>query len=366
MSKKRILFFLPLPPPVHGAALRNQSLVNSKILREAFDIKVVPFNFASSVQDIGRASFLKLFKFGSRGVTILWKMISFRPDLVYFNFSVYGISLYRDFIFALLFKSFTAKVVFHLRTQGVSAQVASSGVKAWMFRSIFRNAYVICISDFLSRDVKDVYHSRPIIVNNGIQDEFVEGVGIQAGGPPRLLFLSNFSVSKGALDFIIALSILKKNGVQFRATIAGQPKDLTVRRIEEEIAKEGLGTELSLLGPQYGAKKNRLFYEADVFVFPSHFEAFPGVLLEAMQFKLPVLSTYEGAIPEIVDDRITGFLVTKGSPKELAEKLSILISDSGMRARFGAAGREKFIKRFTLLHFEERMKSAFDEILADS
>lgn len=365
MTKKKILFFLPLPPPVHGAALRNQSLVDSKVLQNAFDIRVIPFNFATRVDDIGKASMLKLLKFGRRCIDIVSEMRSFKPELVYFNFSVYGTSLFRDFIFALLFKCFDTRIIYQLRTQGVNAQATSSSFKRWIFKTTFRNGHVMCISEFLATDVKSVYFRSPIIVNNGIKDEFVEMTERKSEGPPRLLFLSNLSESKGVLDFISALSILKKDGIQFRASLAGQPQDLTVNGIAEVIAREGLSSELTLLGPTYGLEKLKLFREADIFVFPTHFEAFPGVVLEAMQFKLPVVSTFEGAIPEIIDDGKTGFLVPKQSPVELEEKILQLILHPEMRMSLGSAGREKFLANYTLPLFEKRMKSAFDEVLGE-
>jgi len=362
-SKRKILFYVPLPPPVHGAALRNKSLVESKILNAAFDITVIPFNFASSVNNIGQFSILKLTKMFNRLYTVIYTMFNFRPQIVYFNFSVYGFALYRDFLFALVFKSFATKVVFHLRTQGIQSQIKDSKFKRLVFKKAFKNATVICLSEYLAKDVKEVYQPHPLVVNNGIDDVFSKYSREDSGSIPTILFLSNLSRAKGILDLLGALEILKSDSVPFRAFVVGDEGDLSIGDIEAELKVKSLSSDVQLLGPRYGDDKFKLYCSTDIFVFPTHFEAFPGVVLEAMQFCLPVVSTLEGAIPEIIDDGITGFLVKKNDVQDLAQKLKILISDESLRRQLGINGRNKFVKKYRLEDFENKMVNTFNEIL---
>ena len=74
-----------------------------------------------------------------------------------------------------------------------------------------------------------------------------------------------------------------------------------------------------------------------------------------MQHSLPVVSTFEGAIPDVVEDGVTGFLVPQKDPVALAEKLEILIRNPEMRNQMGEAGRAKYEREFTLERFERRM-----------
>jgi len=82
-----------------------------------------------------------------------------------------------------------------------------------------------------------------------------------------------------------------------------------------------------------------------------------------MQAGLPVVSTFEGAIPEIVDDGVTGFLVPQKNPQALAEKLEILIKDSELRQKMGAAGRKKFLEKYTVDKFENNLLAIFKEVI---
>ena len=100
----------------------------------------------------------------------------------------------------------------------------------------------------------------------------------------------------------------------------------------------GLRTDLQLL-----------LREADVFVHPAIWqEAFGLTVAEAMAAGCPVVGSSVGAIPEIVADGETGFVVPPGDSRTLAQALERLASDPGLRARLGAAARQRAVERFDL------------------
>jgi glycosyltransferase involved in cell wall biosynthesis len=90
------------------------------------------------------------------------------------------------------------------------------------------------------------------------------------------------------------------------------------------------------------------FYrDADIFVFPSIFEAMPIPPIEAMAAGLPVVATSVGGTPESVSDGETGILVDRGDAGALKRALERLIADPGLRSRFGVAGRRRAEERFS-------------------
>ncbi len=90
------------------------------------------------------------------------------------------------------------------------------------------------------------------------------------------------------------------------------------------------------------------FYRsASVFCFPTLNEPFGLVLLEAFSYGLPVVATRLGAIPEIVTDGRSGFLVTPRNVGELADRLLKLLADPTLSASFGAAGRAHVLQRYS-------------------
>jgi glycosyltransferase involved in cell wall biosynthesis len=367
-SKAKILFIVPLPPPVHGASLRNLSLIESKLINATFTIRVIPFNFAVETNDIGKFSIIKVWKAIQRSFSILYTMFVFRPDMVYFNLSLYGFALYRDVVYAMLLKMFNSKLIYHLRTQGVKKQIIKSNFKKNIFKFIFKKTNIICLSEYLCADVADVYVPKPIVVNNGIEDvsnRFYKK-NSREGAPVTILFLSNFARTKGVLEFIESLKILKSKNIKFNALIVGNPLDLSSDYLQEMVNGYGLSGEVKVSGSKHGDDKYNIFNNADIFVLPTYFEAFPGSILEAMQFGLPVVSTFEGAIPEIVENGVTGLLVEKQNVKELSEKIEQLIRNPDLRLSMGNKGREKFLRSYTLTIFERKMNSVFKTILSES
>ena len=90
-----------------------------------------------------------------------------------------------------------------------------------------------------------------------------------------------------------------------------------------------------------------LLSAADVFVLPSRKEGLPFAILEAGMARLPVIATRVGAVPEIVEDGVSGLLVPAGEAGPLAEALLRMENDALLRARAGNALHARVIRGFS-------------------
>lgn len=118
------------------------------------------------------------------------------------------------------------------------------------------------------------------------------------------------------------------------------------RKFEHLIARFKLEDRVHLLGFVDGARK--LLPAFDIFVLPSRKEGFGYVLLEAGTVGLPVVSTTVGGIPEIIEDQISGELVTTNDCPGLARALQKLYDNPNTRARYGEELKKKVDRRFNL------------------
>src|SRR5262245_18160635 len=97
--KKRILFMAQLPPPVHGASLRNKSLLDSKVLNEQFDSISLPLKYIDEMKDMGKISPRKILLMIRHAMKMTWIFLTRKIDLVYFTMSPSGGAFYRDVFF---------------------------------------------------------------------------------------------------------------------------------------------------------------------------------------------------------------------------------------------------------------------------
>ena len=178
-------------------------------------------------------------------------------------------------------------------------------------------------------------------------------------GAPRLLFLSNLIVSKGIYVLLEACQRLKERGVAFHCDyVGGESKEVTGEQFRKAIAERGLTDCVIYHGPQYGADKDRAFRRADIFVQPTFDDCFPLTLVEAMQYRLPIVSTDVGAIPDIVTDGVNGLVCKQQDVDSLVVALSTLLSDPAMRQEMGERGHARYLKEMTLEAFERSFAEA--------
>ncbi len=107
-----------------------------------------------------------------------------------------------------------------------------------------------------------------------------------------------------------------------------------------------------------------VFAALDVFLAPSLWEGFGLVFLEAMAHRLPVISTTVSAIPEIVVDGETGWLVPPRDTDALAGALRAALTDPAARQARGANGRARLEAEFTVEAMVERTLAVYRNVEA--
>ena len=175
------------------------------------------------------------------------------------------------------------------------------------------------------------------------------------GEAPHLLFLSNLIPSKGVYVLLDACRMLHERGLTFVCDfVGGETKEIDRATFEAAVKERGLEGIARYQGPKYGEEKERYFAEADIFVQPTYEDCFPLTIVEAMQHRLPVVSTTEGAVPDLIQHGVNGYTVARKEAAPLAEALAQLITDPALRTAMGEAGYARYREQYTLEAFECR------------
>jgi glycosyltransferase involved in cell wall biosynthesis len=168
---------------------------------------------------------------------------------------------------------------------------------------------------------------------------FTPGPGDHAG-PVRLFYHGRVDRRKGVLDFIDALGIMRENGVPFEAVISGIGPDVDSSKARAAELKFS-EAEIRFTGYADYDTVPDLYRHADVFVSPTYAEGFSNTILEAMAAGLAVVSTHSVGVSDCLRDGENGLMVQPGDIPALAQALTRVIEDKGLRDRLARDGLEE-------------------------
>ncbi|MEQ8478628.1 glycosyltransferase family 4 protein [Fulvivirga sp.] len=360
-NKEKGLFLIHLPPPVHGVSAINQWIVDSEKINHAIDIDCVNLATARSIKDIGKQGFTKYLTLVKIYLKTLSKLLSGRYDFMYITLSPLGSAFIKDSILVLIAKLFSTPVFIHLHGKGIAPTLnGSSKVVEKYYNYVFKTCHVIHLADSLVADLIQIKsYKRISILNNGIP--IFELAKKTKSSKVRILHLSNLIEAKGSFTILEATNELIKQGVQnFQIDFVGNWDSKSYEdKFRNHVKSHSLEKHVNISGPLYGHNKQTKLSESDLFILPTYYpnECFPLTIIEAFQAGLPVISTYEGAIPEIIQDGANGFLVESKNPFELAAKMKLLIESEPLRKEMSQKAIQAYHTKYTFSIFEDNFLS---------
>jgi alpha-maltose-1-phosphate synthase len=156
--------------------------------------------------------------------------------------------------------------------------------------------------------------------------------------PLRVLFVGQMGHRKGLGYVIDAIDVLDRVGVRTKLTLLGRP--LAVPPVLQKAFEQHRWIESAPHGDVL-----RLMREHDVLVFPSLFDGFGLVILEAMAQGTVVIATPHTAAPDLLDDGRDGYIVPIRSADAIAARLTALAEDRDLLARMSEAARQSAARR---------------------
>ena len=359
----RVLFVGQTPPPYGGQAIIQQVMLERRYrLIQFFHVRMA---FSREMDEVGRFHIKKLFHLISVIFRIIYMRLRYGIQILYYPpAGPNRIPMYRDIAILLCTRWLFKKTVFHFHAGGISELYRKLfRIEQLLFRlAYFKPALSIRLSELNPPDGAFLNAQKDIIVPNGIADTYPDFIQRKENERiPPILFVGIMRESKGVLVLLDACRLMKESGGLFQLQIMGK-FDCKVfkQKVHRFIESHNLKNNVEFLGVCTGKKKWRTYSAADIFCFPTFFEseALPLVVLEAMQFKLPVVATRWRGIPSLIQDGESGFLVSIKDSRAVAEKLAVLLNSPDLRKQMGEKGRQIYLKRFTLDKFWRNIENA--------
>lgn len=208
------------------------------------------------------------------------------------------------------------------------------------------------------------YHGVPSGIFNGLKKTYE-----QSNEKFTLLNISYLDPVKGHIFIFKALKLLVGKGfTNIKLKIIGHGYYEPV--LNKFICENNLNTYVDFLGPlPYGSEAMLSeIKNADAFIHPSVVtgddkEGIPGALVEAMFAGLPVISTYHGGIPYIIEDNKTGILMKEWDVESLAKAILKFMNNQKLRERIGKAGQEYALTHLALHEKELELESIYEQLI---
>jgi len=219
---------------------------------------------------------------------------------------------------------------------------------------------VVCVSKGLVKNIRKEFklHRTPTVIYYGINK--VTKISLKSRdrlNKPILLSVGRFCEQKDFLTIIKAFSIVKLKVPQSQLWLVG---DGPQKHILQNYIQKNKISGVIFLGWQQNLYK--IYQKASVFVFASNWEGFGWVILEAMNFGLPIVATNTDFGPrEILDWGKYGILVNAHSETQLANKIHSLLTIEGRISKYSAASLAR-TQVYGLSRMLSEYNSLFDHI----
>jgi glycosyltransferase involved in cell wall biosynthesis len=379
-KKIAVLALGPLPPPYHGVATFLRDLLASKDLPD-IEFTHIDTSDSRDASNLGqwdgeniRLGFANLAELASRCGRS-------EAQIVYLPLSQSVPAFLRDALFILEARALGKRVVVHLHG-GYFRTLFESQSAA--FQSLARAA-LGCVSGaiVLGESFRGIFaglipDERVFVVENGVLDcgfrrrfGFTESrriadCGLTEAHHQRLLYMSTLTRTKGLLELIEALAILRRSRPEVKLNVAGEWQEPDFRdECLAAIQRQSLAEHVHFAGNVVGEAKAAFLASGDIFCLPTRYpyEGQPLVILEAMAAGIPVLSTDRGVIASTVIDGQSGrILPQESTPEKLAEALAEMLRDPARVAAMGQAARERYEARYTLRECHHNVAQVFLKI----
>ncbi len=204
----------------------------------------------------------------------------------------------------------------------------------WMLT--YESAEVIVNSNYMKNELQRLFglpYEKINVVPNGVNMNLFNGVERDYDFRRRyamdnekiILFMGRLVYEKGVQHLITAMPKILAGYQDSKLVICG--KGGMLAELKQQVEAMGISNKVYFAGHMNGKEVQKMYKAADISVFPSTYEPFGIVALEAMLSENPVVVSDIGGLNEIVEHRVNGMKAYCGNPNSIADSILELLYD---------------------------------------
>jgi len=360
--KSKLLCILHCSPPEHGAAKVGDFISSSARLKKEFECRFITIKSSDTIGEIGKINFKKFYLVAELYMKILWMLLVFKPDKLYFTASISSIAFYRDLLISTLWKVYSyftsLDVYYHYHTKGIEQFVSATSRNLKLTNFFIKDVNIILLSPLLEKDLEKVSKYKSILfLPNGVEDSIKDkdfdvylDEKYKTIQTIQVLYLAHMMRDKGFLEVLELAKSTKTKNIHYH--FAGAWKDEGNEKEFFGFIKDyELEKNITYHGFVSGKQKDKLFRNTNIFIYPSKNEAFGLAIIEALSYGVPIVATDEGSIPYILDEE-SGIVIKNLEHLEKAfdEAIEKLVNIESAKYC-----RKRYLDNFSLEQFEENL-----------
>ena len=287
-------------------------------------------------------------------------MLKLKPDVVHINGPLDKLAIIRDYALIKISSFFKCTIIYHIHGGPfIHKKPSSYFIYHFAKRNLQLSDSVLVLGEIESSRIEKIYshkNNNILILPNAVKvPKELPVKKASINDELNILFMGRFVKEKGIYVLIDSLLELHKKNINFRASFYGSgpiQKDII------NLLKHTLKEKFYFGGIATAKNKQGIYSATDVLVLPSlHGEGLPMVILESMAAGVPVISTPDGSIPEIVEHGINGLLVPKGDAVALCDSLLQIkqMKESGQLDSMRFSAFNKALQEYDVLPYAKRL-----------
>ena len=243
--------------------------------------------------------------------------------------------------------------------------------RAAMERHIFEVVeYYMGRTDW-DRNLVQLFHpsAKYYLCNEALRSAFIETA--KPWSPPRnktfrIVTTGMGSFWKGIETILRTAHILKEQHFDFEWICLGRLSDLNQRIVESREGMRYADNNIVLKGNVSAEQVQDILLSADLYVHTAYIDNSPNAVCEAQYLGLPIIATYVGGIPSLIDNGKEGLLVPANAPYTLAGKIIEISHDEARCRTMGKASRQRALERHNPVHIYSDLLDCYRQVIEDS
>ena len=324
MKLKKVLVIGPnTDMAVHGGIVTHMILLALLSRNRQFEFYLDFFTIGKKVYVGEKVNIGKIFSDFGRYIYLLAQN---KFKIVHINASMKNYSILKNLVILIFAKLFFKKCIFQFH--GGEPVDISKFFRFYLMLIVNLSDKILVLTDNqikIKKYLRKTKWGKIEKIPNFIDADYSNLEKCFSLKKPNFLFTGRIIREKGIYEIVAAVKKLSKENLIFSVNIMGEGPEL--ESLKKVVKKLDLDRYFLFYGfVKDNAIKKNIYLDSHVMVLPSYYkEGFPYAILEAMLFKMPIISTQVGAIPDMIENQFNGFLIPERSVSALFEKMRYFI-----------------------------------------